>query len=69
MFIQQILLNRVMRSAVLLREQYAISYSKAINADSILDIGCGQCNVLAGAMNASSASKGFGLDFWSKNVE
>ena len=52
-----------MRSAVLLK-QYAISYSKAINADSILDMGCGQCNVLqAGAMNASSACKGFGLDF------
>jgi len=57
------LYERIVHSSIRLREKLAILTAKSHQADSILDIGCGHCKVLANAMLVTDASFGYGLDF------
>ena len=56
-------IEETIHGPVKLREQCAITTAKLIKADSILDLGCGPCRVLARAIKESGAKHSYGLDF------
>ncbi len=63
------LIESIKHAPVLLREDLAIITAKLINANSILDLGCGPCRVLGNCLEAIEGSKGYGLDFSSSMIK